>query len=85
MPLFAIYGQRNGYAFVSARVGDKENVYRETITKRVSADINECIDELKAQAKAAASDKCDFDIADVEYRINDDGVVAVLYGILQLE
>ena len=63
----------------------RNNVYRETITKRVSADINECIDELKAQAKAAASDKCDFDIADVEYRINDDGVVAVLYGILQLE
>ena len=62
-----------------------KNIYRETRTVTVQASIEECMDELKEKAYAAAMTKCNFAVLYVVYTNSDSGVTSTLYGQAQIE
>ena len=62
-----------------------KNIYRETKTVVVDATLEECLDELKAQAYELATANCNFQILDVEYAVSENGVTATLYGAAHIE
>ena len=62
-----------------------KNVYRETRTVTVAATLEECLEELKAQAYEAAMSNCNFEVLDVVYQSSAQGVTATLYGQAQIE
>ena len=63
----------------------RTNVFRETRTETVAATIEECMDELKAKALEAATQKCNFEVLDVVYTVSANGVTATLYGEAQIK
>lgn len=61
------------------------NVYRETVTTRVAATIDECLSQLQEQAYADALNNCDFTVTDTVYETTSDGVYARCYGQIYIE
>ena len=63
----------------------RKNVYREITTVKVSAPIEECLQELQALALEQAKANCDFTVIDTQYTTQSNGVTAILYGEAQIE
>lgn len=63
----------------------RKECYRETVTQRVPAAIEECIEELKSEAYRSAFAIADFAVKDIKYDIQSDGVHVTLYGEVCLE
>ena len=63
----------------------RKHFYRELKTVKVSATIDECIQELQAISLEQAKANCDFSITDTQYVTQSNGVTAILYGEIQIE
>ena len=63
----------------------RKNIYRELKTVKVSATIDECLDELQLLAYEQAKSNCDFTVTDTQYVTQSNGVTAILYGELQIK
>lgn len=62
-----------------------KNIYREIQTVTVAATLEECLTELQMQACANAQQNCDFTVLDTQYATQPNGVMATLYGAVQIE
>lgn len=60
------------------------SVYFEKVYQVKAADIEECLEYLKAKALQGAQKNCDFDYHEVSYQVHDDGVTAVLGGQIEI-
>lgn len=58
----------------------RTNIFRETHTVRVSATIDECLDDLREKAYLIAMNNCNFTVSSTEYVVDSNGVTATLYG-----
>lgn len=63
----------------------RKTVYRELHTVSVPATIEECLAQLQAKAYDNAYSNCDFVVLDTQYTTKSNGVVATLYGEMQIE
>ena len=63
----------------------RKNIYREMKTIKVSASIDECLQELQALSYEQAKANCDFTIMDTQYVTQSNGVTAILYGETHIE
>ena len=61
-----------------------KNVYKEVTTVKVTATIDECLQELQAKALEQAKTNCDFTVIDTQFTTQSNGVTATLYGEIQI-
>ena len=62
-----------------------KNIYREMKTIKVTATIDECLQELQALSLEQAKANCDFTVVDTQYVKEANGVTTILYGEMHIE
>ena len=61
------------------------NVYRETVSSRVPATIEECVERLRTEAFCRAMELCDFAVVETVYETAENGVYARCYGEIHIQ